>query len=162
MAHSKCNLKRLEKRKVFLFCHNLCGYDSHFLLKTIGSCQGITNLSGLPSSSCERMRTLNFNCYVLLDSAAFLGAPLSELVSDLARGSAPGVGVGGQKAHDFSILDQSGLYKVWQKERKNLLLRKGVCSSRTTEYISEKKFIIVVSITPSRSTHTNMLRLLRC
>lgn len=85
----------------------------------------MTHLSALPSSSCERMRTLRVNSYILLDSASFLAAPLSELVDDLARGGARHVGVGGQKAHEFKILDQSGLYGLRQRSEKHLLLRKG-------------------------------------
>ena len=119
-AHNVCNLKRLEKRRIYFFAHNLSGYDSHFIIRAIGKIQGITHLSGLPSNS-EKFRTLRFNNFVMIDSAAFLHASLSELVDDLAKDRGM---CGSKQGHRFKILDQSGLYDTRKPWLKELLLKK--------------------------------------
>ena len=145
-AHTSCNIKRLESRKIVLYAHNLSGsvfimiippcaatatisllpsrYDSHFLFQCIGQIPGVTHLSALPSSSTEKFRTFRMNNYCFVDSSAFAQASLSDLVENLKNDSF----VGGSRAgHQFKILDQLGLYKVNRSEQclKQMLIRKG-------------------------------------
>jgi DNA polymerase type B, organellar and viral len=115
-AHNFCNLQRSVRLDIPLYCHNLQGYDSHFILQSISDDVRLKNVSGLAYNT-EKFRSFIINSYVFLDSLAFLNATLSELVSDLAK----------TPNFEFSILDQMGLYTDENKEElRPLLIRKGV------------------------------------
>ena len=114
-AHNKCNLNRQEKKQIPMFCHNLTGYDGHFLLQKLGGDKRIKKLNALPYNT-ERFRTIELNSYLFLDSLSFLNASLNELMNDLLK----------NKTHNFSIIDQLQLYKKGDETRKKMLLRKGV------------------------------------
>ena len=60
------------------------------------------------------MRTISFNSYVILDSLQFLNASLDTLAKDLAS----------NPSHKYEILDQMGLYKKGEDDKKKLLLCK--------------------------------------
>lgn len=83
-------------------------------MQHLGSVQGITKLSALPSNT-ERFRTIEINSFQLKDSLAFLNASLAVLVDNLAK----------DDTHTFPILDQMELYERDDTVRKQLLLRKG-------------------------------------
>ena len=114
-AHSLCNLKRQETKKVPMFCHNLSGYDSHFLMRHIGELDEEIELKALPYNT-EKFRSITMKSFVFLDSLSFLNASLSELVEDLAK----------NEKHKFEILDQLNLYKEDESVKKKLILRKGI------------------------------------
>jgi len=114
-AHNLCNLNRRVNKNIPMFCHNLQGYDSHFIMQCLKKDGRITNVKGLAYNS-ERFRTITLNIFVFLDSLAFLHASLSELVNDLSQ----------NKDHPFDILDQLNLYNKEDKKKKALLIRKGV------------------------------------
>lgn len=113
-AHNHCNLNRTQDRKIPMYCHNLAGYDSHFIMLALNNNPRIKQLEGLPSNT-EKFKTIQINSFVLLDSLAFLNASLSELVSDLSK----------NKQHQFTLLNQMGLYKNTNGKLKKLLIRKG-------------------------------------
>ena len=112
-AHQSCNLNRSIPKKIPLFAHNLSGYDSHFIINEMSGDSRIKYLTALPYNT-ERFRTIKFNCFRFVDSAAFLQAKLDDLVSSLAED------------HNFAILDQMQLYNKYQSKRKKLLIRKGI------------------------------------
>ena len=114
-AHNHCNLNRQEKKQIPMFCHNLTGYDGHFLLQKLGGDERIKKLNALPYNT-EKFRTIELNSYLFLDSLSFLNASLNELMNDLLK----------NKTHKFDILDQLGLYKKEDEKEKKMLLRKGV------------------------------------
>ena len=114
-AHNLCNLQRSERKKIPMICHNLSGYDSHFLVQELGHVKGLKTLSALPYNT-EKFRTIDVNSFQFKDSLSFLNASLDELMNDLLK----------NKDHKFSIIDQLGLYKKGETEKKALLLRKGV------------------------------------
>jgi uncharacterized C2H2 Zn-finger protein len=114
-AHNLCNLLRRVKKNIPMFCHNLQGYDSHFIVQCLKPDDRITNVNGLAYNS-EKFRTLTLNSFVFLDSLSFLSASLSELVNDLTQ----------NKDHKFTILDQLNLYGENEEKKKNLIIRKGV------------------------------------
>lgn len=114
-AHNTCNLGRVVQNTIPLFCHNLTGYDGHFLLQHLGQIEGITKLTALPYNT-EKFRTIEINSYRLKDSLSFLNASLNELMSNLLR----------DKSHTFPIIDQLGLYSKQETEKKQLILRKGI------------------------------------
>jgi hypothetical protein len=113
-AHNSCNLNRKSDLKIPLYCHNLQGYDGHFLMLALSNNPRIETIEGLALNT-EKFRTIRINSFVFLDSLAFLNAPLSELVNDLAR----------SKEHKFALLDQMNLYKNSSSKLKELLIRKG-------------------------------------
>jgi hypothetical protein len=114
-AHNSCNLLRSERKKIPMFCHNLTGYDGHFLVQKLGDDERITSLKALPYNS-EKFRTIEVNSYLFLDSLSFLNASLGELMNDLTR----------NEKHPFKIIDQLQLYPEKSTRLKKLLLRKGV------------------------------------
>ncbi len=114
-AHSLCNLRRKEQKMIPMFCHNLTGYDGHFLMQKIGDIKGIKTLTALPYNT-EKMRTITMNSYQMKDSLSFLNASLNELMNNLLL----------KKEYTFPIIDQLGLYRPNEIHKKNLILRKGV------------------------------------
>lgn len=117
-AHNQCNLQRKSIMKIPLFCHNMQGYDSHFILTALQKKHRNHIIEGLPYNT-ERFRTLTLNSYIILDSYSFAGASLSELIDDIAK----------NPNHQYRILDQTKLYNPdanEDEEKKELLLRKGV------------------------------------
>lgn len=132
-AHNACNLNRKSMTNIPMFCHNLSGYDSHFLVQAVGGNSRIKKLTGLPLNS-EKFRTITINSYHLLDSLSFLQASLGELVNDLTR----------DPSNQFLYLDQTGLYPVGDDKKKKLLLRKGVYpyeAVRSLSYLKKTKQI---------------------
>jgi hypothetical protein len=123
-AHNSCNLNRVVKMKIPIFCHNLQGYDSHFLIRCLQADDRIKRIEGLAYNS-EKFRTISINSYVFLDSLSFLTASLSELVSDLSK----------NKHHTFPILQQMKLYTKYEMKKKELLKRKGVYPYETVTSI---------------------------
>ena len=75
----------------------------------------IHTLKVMPMST-EKIRTLRFNSFMMLDSLMFLPAGLAALVEDLKT----------QEGVKFNILDQLNLYSEDELVKKNLLLRKGI------------------------------------
>lgn len=114
-AHKMCNLLRVERKKIPMFCHNLSGYDGHFLMQNLGKIDGVKNLSALPYNT-EKFRCIEMNSFHFLDSLSFLNASLDELMKNLRK----------NKQHPFSIIDQLEFYTPGETEKKDLLLRKGV------------------------------------
>lgn len=114
-AHTICNLQRVERNSIPMFCHNLSGYDGHFLMQHFGGLKGVKHLSALPYNT-EKFRTIDFNCYQLKDSLSFLNTSLNELMNNLLSDT----------THKFEIIDQLGLYSTDEKEKKQLILRKGI------------------------------------
>lgn len=112
-AHNNCNLKRVESKKIPMFCHNFSGYDGHFIMEALGKTKNVTKIEALPYNT-EKFRTIQINSFVFLDSLSFLNASLNELMCDLVK----------NKNHKFKILRQQKLYRTISE--KKLLLRKGV------------------------------------
>jgi hypothetical protein len=138
-AHASCNLKRVVKKQIPMYCHNLTGYDGHFLMQHLGDkMDGITKLKALPLNS-EKFRCITVNSYEFKDSLSFLNASLNELMNNLLQ----------NKNHTFPIMDQMGIYEKHEKNKKKLILRKGIypyeyASSieklRKTRCIPKKKY----------------------
>jgi hypothetical protein len=112
-AHNVCNLNRTEKKKIPIYCHNLQGYDSHFVIQALGCDQRAKIVRALPKNG-EKFKSLRLNSFHFVDSMDFLQGSLASVVNDLPTN------------HKFDILDQSGLYEKEDVSRKTLLLRKGI------------------------------------
>ena len=108
----------------------------------------IETLNALPMTT-EKFRTIRLNSYVLTDSLMFLPSSLSSLVEDLKT----------QKNVSFDILDQLGLYKKDEPEKKKLLLRKGVFPYEYCESISQMRECVSLppqSVFYSKLTNSNI------
>ena len=113
-AHRSCNLKRrMEFNNIPIYCHNLSGYDSHFIFKYIELAGEIKKISGLPLNS-EKFRTIKFETFQFVDSLHFLSASLAAIVDNLCT----------REDHPFSLLKNSGMFT--NEKQKKMLLRKGV------------------------------------
>jgi hypothetical protein len=112
VAHNECNLKRRERKHLTVFCHNMSGFDSHFLIQTLTReppC--VRQTDGLPSNK-QKFKTLTINNNIkFLDSLAFLQTSLDGLVGQLRASGC-----------QFKLLDDM----VQNDEEKKMLTRKGV------------------------------------
>ena len=97
-AHQDCNLKlkiEPEKIKIPVIFHNLCGYDSHFIMQQIGKIakeHTYTNKKGqkvqmdinaIPNNMEKYMAFMLGNHLVFLDSFQFMSSSLDSLVKNL-------------------------------------------------------------------------------
>lgn len=119
VAHSKCNLQRVEQSRLTCFAHNFSGYDSHFLVKALGEeklKKVVWRVEAIPQNT-QRFKTITLNRKIkFVDSLQFLQGSLAGLVETLvASGSS------------FRILDELVPFSgTWHQQLKDLLLRKGV------------------------------------
>ena len=118
-AHSLCNLHRSEMTRLVGFAHNFSGYDSHILMPALAKKK--LELEAIPLNT-EKFKMLRISKCTILDSMAFLSAPLDKLVNTLK-----------QSEHTFPIMnqwliDQQQLTPISASilTQKELLLRKGV------------------------------------
>ena len=111
-AHSSCNLKRVDSGDLTVIAHNLSGYDSHFLVRTLAKLdKRIHKISSIPINT-QKFKSLTLNGHIrFLDSSQFLAGTLDDLVSMLKKSGS-----------QFDLLD--GL--VANGEQKELIKRKGV------------------------------------
>ena len=111
-AHQNCNLRNRAKEGLLLYCHNLSGYDSHFIIKHYNT-TNCSEFSAIPNNT-ERFKTFEINKIKFVDSMAFFDASLSELVDDLVAANC-----------QFKILENSGIYT--SAEQRNMLIKsKGI------------------------------------
>ena len=112
VAHNLCNLQRKERIQLTCFAHNFSGYDSHFLIQSLNKFpERIHSIHAVPLST-QKFKCITINGrIVMVDSFQFLLDSLSALVDTLQASDC-----------SFDILHQL----TPDKERKGLLLRKGV------------------------------------
>jgi len=161
-ACNTCNLRRQKPNKLKIFIHNGSRYDFHFIISSFGSYgEQIEKINILPYNG-ENFRTISFNSFELIDSLAFLQAPLVKLCLDLK-----------ESGHDYKILKQTYLVKTngefdqskydmvlqksffpyeyctsikLMKSTKQLPKRKHFFSSLSEECISQKDYLFAKSV----------------
>ena len=99
-AHQECNLKlkiKPEDIKIPIIFHNLCGYDSHFIMQQIGEIakkHGYTNKKGekqdfninaIPNNMEKYMAFMLSNHLTFINSFQFMSSSLDKLVSNLPK-----------------------------------------------------------------------------
>ena len=144
-AHSKCNLKLQQNKKIPVFLHNFRGYDAHLIalatefypdvkLKIIGQ-------------SYEKYLILGFGPFIVFkDSYQFLAYSLEQLANELRKAG----------AEKFSNLHKE--FPNTDKEKIQLLLRKGVYPY---EYMDEWAKLEKNSL-PTREEFYNSLKQEEC
>lgn len=114
-AHTNCNLNRRNPRKLPIYAHNFCQYDGHLLLKyydpELAHPGREITMKCLPYNT-EKIRTLQVNDFLFLDSMSFLQGGLSELAQDLS-----------QSGDKLKIVKQMNIAR--NDDEMSLLLRKG-------------------------------------
>lgn len=84
-ACQSCNLERRKQRRLKIFMHNGSKYDFHFIIKALNNrSEDIKNIYILPFNT-ENFRTIQFNCFIFLDSMSFLQSSLAQLSDDLSK-----------------------------------------------------------------------------
>ncbi len=97
IAHEQCNLERKEPQKIVVMSHNFTGYDSHYIVREFGKediKKHTENLRAIPVNT-QKFKTITWNCFQMIDSAAFLPDSLEKLVGILVESN-----------HDFPLLKQ--------------------------------------------------------
>ena len=98
-AHKDCNLNFQISDKIPVIFHNLCGYDSHFIMQEIGElvkkntyknkkgekCQ--MNINAIPNNMEKYMAFMLGNHLTFIDSFQFMSSSLEKLVSNLPKES---------------------------------------------------------------------------
>ena len=122
-AHQECNLKlriKPEDIKIPVIFHNLCGYDSHFIMQQIGEIakkhayvnkkgeKQDLNINTIPNNMEKYMAFMLGNHLTFVDSFQFMSSSLDKLVSNLPK--------------DDLIYTS----KVFKGKRLNLMSQKGV------------------------------------
>ena len=78
-AHAGCNLCfRYRNLKVPVFCHNMMGHDSHFMISKADECK-CRMLSCIAQNS-EKFLSFSFDRFEFKDSMAFMATSLDKLV----------------------------------------------------------------------------------
>lgn len=130
VVHNSCNLRAREDLRIVVFALNFSGYDSHPLIKVLDKCKDQIWKMNAICYNTQRVKMLNINSLIFLDSLAFLADSLEKLVETLVVSS-----------HNFPILKQrlwkniltddgfvpsTGCVDEQEKQCIKLLLRKGV------------------------------------
>lgn len=115
VAHHTCNLQVKKETFIPIYAHNFSGFDSHLVVKALNKTGKKQNLTAIALNT-EKFKTIKFNSYKFLDSAAFLPSSLDRLINDLCLSN-----------HDFPLIKKIITEKTSNPQKcLNLLLRKGV------------------------------------
>ena len=100
LAHQECNLKlriKPEDIKICIIFHNLCGYDSHFIMQEIGEIakkhaytnkegeKQNLNINAIPNNMEKYMAFMLGNHLTFIDSFEFMSSSQDKLVSNLPK-----------------------------------------------------------------------------
>ena len=81
-AHSKCNLKLRQQRKIPVFLHCFRGYDSHLIVPALGAFK--EQRLHVIAQTMEKYLTMSFGRHLVFkDSFQFLSSSLASLTSNL-------------------------------------------------------------------------------
>ena len=141
-SHWICNTQRKVKKKLVVYCHNLVGYDSHFLFKYYSNeyITGTSKLFAIPNNT-QKFKTFEMCDVTFVDSFAFLDASLGEMVEDLKAENCP-----------FKIIRNSGIYKTSQ-QGKILMQSKGIYPY---EYISSYQKLLEKELPPRECFYSKL------
>ena len=84
-AHSKCNINYFTNRYLPVVCHNLRGYDSHFIIRKafeINEKLGNNKINVIPNSY-EKFMSFSIGYLKFIDSLQFMASSLDKLVDNL-------------------------------------------------------------------------------
>ena len=100
LAHQECNLKlriKSDDIKIPIIFHNLCGYDSHFIMQQIGEIakkhaymnkkgeKQDLNINAIPNNMEKYMTFMLGNHLTFINSFQFMSSSLDKLVSNLPK-----------------------------------------------------------------------------
>ena len=106
-----CNLQKKSLRFIPLYCHNLTGFDSHLILRSLDIDQ--TKFQTL-SRNAEKIITITLGKFKLIDSSSFMPESLESLVSNLLDKGKENFKqtekMSGNSATKFKLLTRKGLF----------------------------------------------------
>ena len=123
-AHQECNLQlriKPEDIKIPVIFHNLCGYDSHFIMQQIGEIakkhaytnkkgeKQDLNINAIPNNKEKYMAFMLGNHMTFIDSVQFMSSSLDKLVNNLPKDD---LKYTSQvfKGKKLSLMSQKGVY----------------------------------------------------
>ena len=121
-AHNTCNLKMRTIKKIPVFFHNLGGYDSHIIFRSLTKVK--TKEPKVIAKSIEKFVSFNIGIMHYKDSLQFLSSSLDKLTENLA-----GKAVNGQTLEDVFPNLHNYFKEKWShvpKDAFEMLTRKGV------------------------------------
>ena len=83
-AHSYCNIKMQQQKKVIVYFHNAKGYDNHFLIQSLAANPKIGQIDVLGQTS-EKYTRISTRHFVVHDSMSHLVGSLDSLCSSLRQ-----------------------------------------------------------------------------
>jgi hypothetical protein len=80
-THNSCNINyNFKNYKIPIICHNMKGYDSHFIISEAHKLKA--RKIQCIAANCEKLITYSFDNFKFLDSMACMMSSLGELVSN--------------------------------------------------------------------------------
>ena len=107
-AHQKCNINYELTEKIPVIFHNLCGYDSHFIMQEIGKFNRKINV--IPNNMKRYMSFMLGNHLVSLDSFQFMSRSLDYLASCLPIEAFKYTKEAFPIEEQFNLVEQKGVY----------------------------------------------------
>lgn len=86
-AHSVCNMRRMELKRLHVFLHNFKSYDSHFIVNGLSKFPGVLGDAYVIPESIEKLKCIVVNNVKFLDSFAFLSTSLESMTETLRESS---------------------------------------------------------------------------
>lgn len=81
-AHSNCNIKMQQQKRIIVYMHNGCGYDNHFLIKALAKKYKTSNID-VTADTLEKYRRIKTPKFLFHDSYCHLSSSLDKLSKNL-------------------------------------------------------------------------------
>ena len=121
-AHQDCNINHRLTDKVPVIFHNLKGYDSHFIMQTIGEIankhtyknikgeEKQMNINVIPNNTEKYMAFMLGKHLVFIDSLQFMSSSLDKLVSNLPNGAFKYTSEETKNNRKLKLMKQKGVF----------------------------------------------------
>ena len=158
LAHQDCNINYRLTDKIPVIFHNLRGYDSHFIMQTIGEIANkhtYENKKGedkqmdinvIPNNMEKYMAFMLGKHLVFIDSFQFMSSSLDKLVSHLPDDAFKYTSEEIKNAEKLNLMKQKGVYSYDYMDSFNrfsetkLPTKDDFCSILNDEHISDKQY----------------------
>ncbi|KAL5269338.1 hypothetical protein ACHWQZ_G002978 [Mnemiopsis leidyi] len=101
-AHSQCNLRARQQKKLFVYFHNGKGYDNHFILTALASDKRVGAIEVI-ANTAEKYTQIKTQRFVIHDSMSHLIGSLENLCKSLRQRGLTGFSL---MRNEFPLEDQ--------------------------------------------------------